>query len=962
MDLMVSLCRQEAMNMTDGDTSHDLDELEADGFLDDIDSDGHEDPVPSSLVESADDNKCSSVPNGELVNDGVLLPLENDIFVEINCDTTNDVDVRKTSDVSEISDGAKTGDVTTVCDTTKQNTYVANEALPDNTALNSCQVSKTGDKQNVDELNYLIEPLEAKNEMWCASLIEKDEVKSVVSNKSAADAADAVDTSATKTIESPAVIASHQSEYNTSTVIPLANSTAETALNLNEEIIKKEATEVTSSSRSEITSSNQAVDIVDVAGKQSSADVPQIHQNKLTSVTKTLKSNKADEIVRDVTTESLPVEEQVKNVGPESLSVVEVVDEVSTEVLPETDSKNTQLKEDNNQLIEPVLDEQTTVKELPKIEYEASLKQLSLLNRLAMLKEKAGQRKSTTDGETSEGSEKTSSLPVSPTGDVTVSLETVSKDATTRPVTIDKTTTMSSIRQPVDKLSSASVAEADLQKPVADVSDSKRELKTSCKEVLNISMPSNCDNVDLTHVIKTSCDSDCHAQQAIQVDTSVKSTPMITTNTIGGTFKTTEEISSKVKTEMNSINTATPGTTSKSLNVTEVMDTVCKIPQESSDTLASNKPTELSQAIAATPRTSSDKIHKTEEKRLTSETKSVKPRDNAVKLEESEVICNDAVKSDDSLTKASSLIKAETNNVLASKNIHHESDAVDLLARQVVNVVNDCDLQSKVITNQQGFIKITSDTKLSKEINLDTKAETQFKSTEHETTALMSQPLAAVKQTIEKDKQKALSTTDVSKQQDPIKECEDKHISSVINQPVIELVPPSGHQLCPVRSLSSRVRTAGRRLDTVFSSIYDASVTADYDSDLDIAGTNEKTYTLVDRVRRLKASPVETPGYLYVFTDSPTEDEPSEYKVTGVLPRFKVGASRFPGKRLQQATCFNPEIKPFIVASVKRRLGALRLAREKLAQFQVTGTCDWFACDEDVMVTVIDTVVDEMKA
>ena len=93
-----------------------------------------------------------------------------------------------------------------------------------------------------------------------------------------------------------------------------------------------------------------------------------------------------------------------------------------------------------------------------------------------------------------------------------------------------------------------------------------------------------------------------------------------------------------------------------------------------------------------------------------------------------------------------------------------------------------------------------------------------------------------------------------------------------------------------------------------------------------------------------------------------TSDVSNSDVTTASDKRFKVGMTRYPEKRYQQALSFNPYLFPVIIARVGRRLEALRLARSKLGQFKVDGTSDWFLCDEDVIVETIETVINETKA
>ena len=115
---------------------------------------------------------------------------------------------------------------------------------------------------------------------------------------------------------------------------------------------------------------------------------------------------------------------------------------------------------------------------------------------------------------------------------------------------------------------------------------------------------------------------------------------------------------------------------------------------------------------------------------------------------------------------------------------------------------------------------------------------------------------------------------------------------------------------------------------------YQQEVNENYDSDLDIDNGDVSTQAMTIRkhIRTLKSMMDDSIGYLYVFSDN------SGAKSS----RVKIGASRFPAKRLEQAAMFNPDIQMVSAVSVNMRRSALLDVVKALHHYQLPNQKFWF--------------------
>lgn len=115
---------------------------------------------------------------------------------------------------------------------------------------------------------------------------------------------------------------------------------------------------------------------------------------------------------------------------------------------------------------------------------------------------------------------------------------------------------------------------------------------------------------------------------------------------------------------------------------------------------------------------------------------------------------------------------------------------------------------------------------------------------------------------------------------------------------------------------------------------YQQEVNENYDSDLDVDNGDVSTQTVIIRkhIRTIKMRMDDGTGYLYVFSDNSG----------GKYNRVKVGTSRFPAKRLEQASMFNVDIQLVSAISVNMRKSALNMALKALQQYQLPDQKSWF--------------------
>ena len=135
-----------------------------------------------------------------------------------------------------------------------------------------------------------------------------------------------------------------------------------------------------------------------------------------------------------------------------------------------------------------------------------------------------------------------------------------------------------------------------------------------------------------------------------------------------------------------------------------------------------------------------------------------------------------------------------------------------------------------------------------------------------------------------------------------------------------------------------------RERSTRANKCHDDDVGENYDSDdeHDVSGGR---WSRVRRGGRLFHD--DGPGYVYVFTDTPTDG--------ATRCRVKISASRRPAARLRQAQLFNLDMRLVTAVKVSHRLEAACLLRERLVDSAIVDTLDWFQTALDV---VINSVMD----
>lgn len=119
-----------------------------------------------------------------------------------------------------------------------------------------------------------------------------------------------------------------------------------------------------------------------------------------------------------------------------------------------------------------------------------------------------------------------------------------------------------------------------------------------------------------------------------------------------------------------------------------------------------------------------------------------------------------------------------------------------------------------------------------------------------------------------------------------------------------------------------------------------------YDSDHDDEFTNDETARVTERENEIekKESLGHDSGYIYVFTDSSSDDE--EFRV-------KVGASRFPHKKLKQALLFNVDMRLISAVKVCHRQNAFAAVQQQLSECAIPNTTGWFRGPMDKILKVL---------
>lgn len=117
-------------------------------------------------------------------------------------------------------------------------------------------------------------------------------------------------------------------------------------------------------------------------------------------------------------------------------------------------------------------------------------------------------------------------------------------------------------------------------------------------------------------------------------------------------------------------------------------------------------------------------------------------------------------------------------------------------------------------------------------------------------------------------------------------------------------------------------------------------VSESYDSDQDDARVLDTTSDDDETVQHASLEhPHDGPGFVYVFA----EMRPSSGNVaTATTQLFKLGASRFPERRLAQGRHFNIFLQLVANVPVTRRLLALQHTKVKVESFAVQGHEGWY--------------------
>lgn len=139
-----------------------------------------------------------------------------------------------------------------------------------------------------------------------------------------------------------------------------------------------------------------------------------------------------------------------------------------------------------------------------------------------------------------------------------------------------------------------------------------------------------------------------------------------------------------------------------------------------------------------------------------------------------------------------------------------------------------------------------------------------------------------------------------------------------------------------------------RSVETATVNSYESSgdVFENYDSDHDDEFTNDDTARVAERENEMenKKSLGHDSGYIYVFTDSTSDDK--EFRV-------KVGASRFPHKKLKQALLFNVDMRLVSAVKVCHRRKAFAAVQQQLSECAIPNTTGWFRGPMDKILKVL---------
>lgn len=192
------------------------------------------------------------------------------------------------------------------------------------------------------------------------------------------------------------------------------------------------------------------------------------------------------------------------------------------------------------------------------------------------------------------------------------------------------------------------------------------------------------------------------------------------------------------------------------------------------------------------------------------------------------------------------------------------------------------------------------------------------------------------------------STASSSSRSSPSVEREVPKVEAKVAEPPaakkVEGVMTNGRSGPPVKRTTSNEGS----ISPDSSSVVGTEINENYDSDLDIEDVdlNDPKGALIRQVMTtIKSEDCDDgPGYIFVFSDS------SKFAREH---RLKVGCSRFPNKRLEQAMHFNVDIKMVSSVAVSERRAALQSVFTKMRAHKMEGQEDWFKAPLDTALAIV---------
>ena len=129
-------------------------------------------------------------------------------------------------------------------------------------------------------------------------------------------------------------------------------------------------------------------------------------------------------------------------------------------------------------------------------------------------------------------------------------------------------------------------------------------------------------------------------------------------------------------------------------------------------------------------------------------------------------------------------------------------------------------------------------------------------------------------------------------------------------------------------------------------------VDENYNSDLDPENEDQSPVMakLVQKISAMRSNTKNTAGFIYMFTDSTQGSEEI---------RVKVGASRCPDKRLQQAQLFNPDLTCLETIAVCQRLTVLSELNTALEEYACNSPSNWYQGPADELSQVLHSIAEK---